>query len=78
MFVLSRLLAPRISRMTNAVVAIITIPLLLGGGIRDLDDGFFAAVTSVALLALAALAWKWKPQLEVSTSSPTLPRNSRI
>lgn len=62
MVVLARLLQPRISRIANLVVAVATVPLLLGGGIRDLDDGFFAAVQVTSLVGLAWLAWRWTPR----------------
>ena len=71
MVVLSRVLVPSAARLLNAVVAVVTVPVLLLGGVRDLDDAFFAAVTVATALAVAVLAWTWRTGAPVAGPLPT-------
>ncbi|MEM7537164.1 MAG: DUF6326 family protein [Chloroflexota bacterium] len=63
MVLLSRILPYRLNRWTNIGVGILVMVLLwMNTTAPDLDDIFFAAVESVALVFIIGVAWRWKQQ----------------
>ena len=65
MILLSRTLRSNANRLTNIVVGILSIPLLLGTGLRDLDDFFFLGIEVIAVCVVVWTAWKWSPAKKV-------------
>jgi hypothetical protein len=67
MVLLSRLLAYRVNRWANIIASVVTIPLLLTSGPKDLDDVWFLAIEVITLLLLAWYTWKWRdPELSLA------------
>jgi hypothetical protein len=60
MVLLSRLLAYRVNRWANIIASVVTIPLLLISGPKDLDDVWFLAIEVITLLLLAWYTWRWR------------------
>lgn len=60
MVILSRVLAYRVNRWANIIVAVCAIGLILiNNTAPDLDNIFFAAVEIVSLVLIVWYAWKW-------------------
>lgn len=60
MVLLSRLLAYRVNRWANIIAGVVTIPLLLTSGPKDLDDVWFLAIDVITLLLIVWFAWRWR------------------
>ena len=65
MIPLSRILPYKLNRWANIIVGVLAIAYVIGSGVNDLDDTFFAAVEVVTLAVIVWLAWKWpkSPQI---------------
>ena len=60
MIVLNRVLSSGAARWANATVSVVTIAGMLANPPGDLDDIWFFAVETLALLAIIGLAWTWR------------------
>ena len=65
MVLLSRVLKYRVNRWANIITGAVTIAFVIGNGVTDLDDMFFAAIVIVALSLIVWFAWQW-PNPELS------------
>ena len=62
MILLSLMLARSINRWVTIIGAVLTFFLLVNLNINpDLDNIFFLAVQSIALVAIIRIAWRWRP-----------------
>ena len=52
------------NRWANMIVPVLTIPITLLNGVRDMDDAFFMTVVIVALMLIFFYALKWKNDKE--------------
>lgn len=69
MVLLSRVLPYRINRWANIGVGVITLGFVFAYSTApDLDDLFFTAVESVALVIIVGTAWRWSERNQPSTS----------
>ena len=59
MVLLSRILNYRVNRWLNIIAGTIAISLIIGTGVKDLDDIFFAIIEVVSVSIIIWTAWKW-------------------
>lgn len=64
MIVLSHVLAYRVNRWTNIIVAVLMIAFVVGGGSTYPHYIFIAAVEVVCLLLIIWIAWRWSKPAE--------------
>jgi hypothetical protein len=74
MIVLSRITTRPLNRHLNRIAAPLTMLIIATGGIRDIDDIFFAAVEGIALAVIVWTVQTWGEPTRVDahrTASPT-------
>jgi hypothetical protein len=61
MIFLSRILAPKINKITNIITGVLTLIYVIGGGDYAPHYIIIATIESALLLVIITYSWKWKP-----------------
>lgn len=78
MIVLTRVLPDRRARIGNLMVPVLALLGMTQGEVNDLDDAWFLAVEVVALAAIVAIAWSWRPSIVLPEDVEVEPRRASV